>query len=261
MRRSLPLYWDRQFWHHIERICLLLNPFSEVVTAIQSNQSSLADVTRYFLYLARILKQDLPSSGLPLGDDLFAGALHVDNLDLSISKRNLTIVIYCMCKSEGSFFNADFVKHCFLAFNKRSAELDIDLCSPCALPWPPLQGRSWGWWGHQIADCQGIFAAHPFNARLVKSWCMDPLLYRVSFDSKCFTGNKLPDSQFYWLQCRQSRSSTAEASPQSSAAWSLTRCRCTTLVCHLLICKSLGVLSQPQLGGLRLVLLQRSWTF
>lgn len=56
------------FWLYIKAICKLLEPLSQAVTAIQSSKSTLADVTRYWLYLARALQNELPRCGLPEGE-------------------------------------------------------------------------------------------------------------------------------------------------------------------------------------------------
>jgi 3-methyladenine DNA glycosylase/8-oxoguanine DNA glycosylase len=51
---------DRQFWAATEVLSTLLEPFSQVVMAIQSQTANLADTTRYWLYLARSFKAELP---------------------------------------------------------------------------------------------------------------------------------------------------------------------------------------------------------
>lgn len=49
----------RLFWARCEQLCQLLKPYSDVITAIQRSNANLADVTRYWLYLARTLRQQL----------------------------------------------------------------------------------------------------------------------------------------------------------------------------------------------------------
>lgn len=51
---------DRQFWASAEVLSALLEPFSQVVMAIQSKTANLADTTRYWLYLAKSFKAELP---------------------------------------------------------------------------------------------------------------------------------------------------------------------------------------------------------
>ena len=47
---------DRNFWSGCETLCKLLEPFSQIITAIQLQSATLADVTRYWLYLAKALQ-------------------------------------------------------------------------------------------------------------------------------------------------------------------------------------------------------------
>jgi hypothetical protein len=54
---------DASFWKDLEQLVKLLQPLSEVIMAIQGDHSTLADVTRYFLYLARKLEIMLPTLG------------------------------------------------------------------------------------------------------------------------------------------------------------------------------------------------------
>jgi len=54
------------FWREIDIMCKLLQPFTQVIMAIQSRDATLADVTRYWLYLARCLERlqfELPTTG------------------------------------------------------------------------------------------------------------------------------------------------------------------------------------------------------
>jgi hypothetical protein len=59
---------SRAFWSSLEGICKLLKPFTEAIMAIQSDRSYMADVARYWIYLARMLRMDLPKFGLPSGE-------------------------------------------------------------------------------------------------------------------------------------------------------------------------------------------------
>ena len=63
---------DRSFWLKISGLCSLMKPFSEAVMAIQGNRSTLADVTRYFLYLAHALKSELGKGYVPAGELQFS---------------------------------------------------------------------------------------------------------------------------------------------------------------------------------------------
>jgi hAT family C-terminal dimerisation region len=56
---------DHSFWAELDSMCRLLQPFSQAVMAIQSDQATLADCLRYWLYLAKALTRNvvgLPSS-------------------------------------------------------------------------------------------------------------------------------------------------------------------------------------------------------
>ncbi len=55
-----PIIENRQFWAGAEVLSSLLVPFSQVVMAIQAKSATVADVTRYWLYLARSFKAELP---------------------------------------------------------------------------------------------------------------------------------------------------------------------------------------------------------
>lgn len=58
---------NRTFWIFLDGLCQLLEPLSQVVKAIQATTATLADVTRYWLYLGRAMRLKLPISGLPSG--------------------------------------------------------------------------------------------------------------------------------------------------------------------------------------------------
>ncbi|GAQ90649.1 hypothetical protein KFL_006670070 [Klebsormidium nitens] len=75
---------DRLLWPKLEALCNLLEPYSQVITAIQSRNATIADVARYFLYLGQQVKKVQANELLPL----------------------------------------DFKNHCVLTFNKRFKEMD-----------------------------------------------------------------------------------------------------------------------------------------
>jgi hypothetical protein len=52
---------DRGWWAELERLCKLLKPFEQVITAVQSDTSNLADLTRYWIYLAAAMEPVLSS--------------------------------------------------------------------------------------------------------------------------------------------------------------------------------------------------------
>lgn len=56
----LPIIRDRVFWASAEVLNKILVPFSKVMMAIQAKTATLADITRYWLYLARVLREELP---------------------------------------------------------------------------------------------------------------------------------------------------------------------------------------------------------
>ena len=58
---------DRQFWISVINLCKMLEPFSQAVMAIQSDKSSMADVSRYWIYLARVFRTDFLAWYLPEG--------------------------------------------------------------------------------------------------------------------------------------------------------------------------------------------------
>ena len=51
---------DRQFWAGAEVLSKLLVPFSQVVMAVQATTATVADTMRYWLYLAKTFKAELP---------------------------------------------------------------------------------------------------------------------------------------------------------------------------------------------------------
>lgn len=51
---------DLDWWAMLKKLNLLLEPFSKVIMAIQSERSTLADVARYWLYLAASVEKLLP---------------------------------------------------------------------------------------------------------------------------------------------------------------------------------------------------------
>lgn len=53
------------YWMRIDLLMPILKPFARAIMAIQASTSTLADVTRYWLYIARAIKDQLPQ--LPRG--------------------------------------------------------------------------------------------------------------------------------------------------------------------------------------------------
>ena len=66
-----PIIKDRVFWASAEVLNNVLVPFSKVMTAIQAKTATLADITRYWLYLARTLREELPRVAAAGGEDRF----------------------------------------------------------------------------------------------------------------------------------------------------------------------------------------------
>ena len=64
-----PIIRDRVFWASIEVLNKILVPFSKVMTAIQAKTATLADITRYWLYLARVMRDELPKVAAASGED------------------------------------------------------------------------------------------------------------------------------------------------------------------------------------------------
>lgn len=56
---------SQEFWRQLNVLCALLQPIASVVMAIQGRHSTLADVTRYWLFLARKMQELVP--GIPDG--------------------------------------------------------------------------------------------------------------------------------------------------------------------------------------------------
>ena len=64
-----PIIRDRVFWASLEVLNKILVPFSKVMTAIQAKTATLADITRYWLYLARVMREELPKVAAAGGED------------------------------------------------------------------------------------------------------------------------------------------------------------------------------------------------
>eukprot|EP00898_Chlorokybus_atmophyticus_P001866 jgi/Chlat1/2680/Chrsp18S02986 len=47
---------NQDFWDGLSALCQLLEPFSKVISAVQADNATLADITRYWLYLAKAIK-------------------------------------------------------------------------------------------------------------------------------------------------------------------------------------------------------------
>ena len=72
---------DETFWTKADFLCKLLKPFSEAVMAMQSRKSTLADVTRYLLYLAKTLI----TPGLPWDQGEHAWCFNLQHLQWSVT--------------------------------------------------------------------------------------------------------------------------------------------------------------------------------
>ena len=59
---------DPRFWADIKVLCQLLEALAKVITAVQSNCSSLADVARYWIYITKALHAVLFQSTFPRGE-------------------------------------------------------------------------------------------------------------------------------------------------------------------------------------------------
>jgi len=56
---------DRAFWGGLELLNALLEPVSAVIMAVQADDATLADVTRYWVYLGQELLKQITM--LPIG--------------------------------------------------------------------------------------------------------------------------------------------------------------------------------------------------
>jgi hypothetical protein len=59
---------SRDWWSKVEGLCALLEPFTQVIMAVQRDQARLADLTRYWLFLITKLSPLLPA--FPKGEGL-----------------------------------------------------------------------------------------------------------------------------------------------------------------------------------------------
>ena len=59
-REVLDTIQSTTFWGSLTVILQVLRPFEQIITAIQGHDSTLADVSRYLLYVARTLEEVLP---------------------------------------------------------------------------------------------------------------------------------------------------------------------------------------------------------
>lgn len=66
-----PIIKDRVFLASAEVLNRIFVPFSKVMTAIQAKTATLADITRYWLYLARVLRKVLPKDTAAGGENSF----------------------------------------------------------------------------------------------------------------------------------------------------------------------------------------------
>ena len=120
-----PIIRDRVFWASTEVLNKILVPFSKVMTAIQAKTATLADITRYWLYLARVLREELPkvaAAGGKTSSCCFAGVVLLP-VDIALA-NHITAGIMLM----RSKWLADFMSHCIGAFNMRSKEMNLPEC-------------------------------------------------------------------------------------------------------------------------------------
>ena len=74
-----PIIRDRLFWASAEVLNQICLPFCKVMMAIQARTAALADITRYWLYLARVLKEQLPKVAAAGGESSLLVALLLDS--------------------------------------------------------------------------------------------------------------------------------------------------------------------------------------
>ena len=75
-----PIIRDRLFWASAEVLNRICQPFCKVMMAIQAKTATLADIiTRYWLYLARVLKEELPKVAAAGGESSLLVALLPDS--------------------------------------------------------------------------------------------------------------------------------------------------------------------------------------
>jgi hypothetical protein len=80
------------FWRRLKFLCRLLEPFAQVVMAMQHRTSTLSDVTRYFCWLGARLSE-LESEF----EDGECGAQHVQAAPLCCVHPSLELHLACMC--------------------------------------------------------------------------------------------------------------------------------------------------------------------
>lgn len=68
-KQVVKLLQSREFWRKADVVQRLLQPFSQVIMAIQRDSAALADVTRYWIYLALTLRDMVDD--LPPGEVIF----------------------------------------------------------------------------------------------------------------------------------------------------------------------------------------------
>jgi hypothetical protein len=86
---------SRLFWTKLEALCKLLEPFSRVIGGVQGDATTLADVTRYWLYLAQDLLELLQSQVVECFSDEYkqhigmSYNMRVNQLDTVLSRLAL----------------------------------------------------------------------------------------------------------------------------------------------------------------------------
>lgn len=114
------LVGSRQLWMRLQAMSKLLQPLSEVIMAIQAKKATIADVTRYWLYLGRALKQCLEDA---------EGNLPAGNVDYSTMVVIIKCCNFCISSEcDGCCNAAEYIAHCYRAYNTRARDLDDKLC-------------------------------------------------------------------------------------------------------------------------------------
>jgi hypothetical protein len=121
-----PIIRDRVFCASAEVLNKIFVPFSKVMMAIQAKTATLADITRYWLYLARVLREELPKVAAAGGK----------NISCCYCCQSNAIWQHGFCYNVVPYAQhlmlsvclADFMSHCIGAFNKRCKEMNLPEC-------------------------------------------------------------------------------------------------------------------------------------
>ena len=158
-----PIIRDRVFWASIEVLNKILVPFSKVMTAIQDKTATLADITRYWLYLARVMRDELPKVAAASDEDsscCLAANFSVNCLTSQTELLSAHPVGCAMQHLMQSTCYADFMSHCIGAFNSRCKEMHLPECRLALFLDPRYKAA---------ADAPGKFADLLFAVRLPQS--------------------------------------------------------------------------------------------